>query len=114
MVDRKKKTLETGYGGLPRAPVMIPADPQDLLDLMDHAATIAGTAEGATAPAFDHGMRVFNQLHAHFQMRIAIQLAETHQGLERATRALKVATWWLGAVTVGLGLLELWKMVHGH
>lgn len=77
-MERKKKTLERIYGWLPRAPESIPTDPQDLLDLMDDAATIAGTAQGATAPAFDHGMRVFNQLHAHYQMRMAIQLGEAH------------------------------------
>jgi hypothetical protein len=81
---------------------------------MDDASAIAGSAEGATAPAFDHGTRVFNQLYTHYQFRIAIQLGEAHRGLERATRGLRRATWWLGLVTVGIGAVELWKMFQSH
>lgn len=81
---------------------------------MDDASLYAGTAQGATAPAFDHGVRLFNQLYAHYQIRVAKQLGAAHQGLERATHALKVATWWLAAVTVALGIVELAKLFRGH
>ena len=113
-MDRSKKRLELAYGGLPKLPDVIPTNTQDLLDLMDHAAEIAGSAQGATAPAFDHGMRVFNQLYAHYQLHVSMELGAAHRGLERATNALKVATWWLGGITFLLGGVELWKMAVGH
>lgn len=111
-MDRVKKTLDWSKGTYPQAPEPTPTDCRDLLDLMDEAATYAGSAEGATAPAFDHGMRVFNQLHAHYQVSIAKELAEAHQGLKEATVGLRVATWWLAAVTVALGAVEILKLAR--
>lgn len=113
-MERKKKMLEIGHGGLPRMPKDIPNDAQDLLDLMEHAVAIAGSAQGATAPAFDHGMRVFSLLHAHQQLRIAILLGKAHRELECATKGLRVATWGLAFATVFIAVLELWKLFHSH
>jgi hypothetical protein len=109
-MDRVKKALERRHG-LPYVPDVIPTDPQELLDLMDDASMVAATAQGSTAPAFDHGMRVFNQLNAHYQIYIARELAAAHQGMKDATNALKVATWWLAAITIALGAVELLKLV---
>jgi hypothetical protein len=81
---------------------------------MDDASRYAAPAEGATAPQFDHGMRVFNQLYAHYQIHVAKEIGEAHHALKSATNALKVATWWLAAVTIVLGVVEITKLVHGH
>jgi hypothetical protein len=89
---REKKKLDWSRH-TPKVPEPIPADAQDLRDLMDDASAYAGSAQGATAPAFDHGMRVFNQLYAHYQVIVAKDLAAAHHDLKSATNALRVATW---------------------
>ena len=103
---RDKKTLER-KDGFPCVPDPMPTDQQELLDLMDDASSIAATAQGATAPSFDHGMRVFNQLNAHYQIHVVRKLAKAHHGL-------KVATWWLAGVTVVLCFVEFFKFFRGH
>lgn len=100
--------------GRPYVPDPAPTDPAELLEMMNDASTYAAAAEGATAPQFDHGMRVFNQLHAHHQLHIAKELGEAHHALKEATNALKIATWWLAGVTIALGLVELFKLARGH
>lgn len=93
--------------GIPTMPEIIPSDPKDLISLMDDAAECARHGQGETAPKFDHSMRVFKQLNAHFQIAIEQRLSKAHQDLSSATKGLKVATWWLAAITVLLGAVEL-------
>jgi hypothetical protein len=71
--EPKRLTREQGYLVFP---TVVPTDVQDLLDLMDHAAEEAGKGQGSGAPYFDHGMRLFNQLHAHFQIKSSHDLAQ--------------------------------------
>lgn len=115
MTARVKKTLPRDSTGMfPVLPDPVPNDPTELLDLMDDAASFAARGQGAGAPAFDHGVRVFNQLNAHYQARIARELGEAHHGLTSATNALKAATWWLAGVTVLLGVVEIGKLAMVH
>jgi hypothetical protein len=95
-------------------PDPVPGDVEELLELMDDAARHASTAQGAGAPAFDHGTLIFSQLKAHYDLHVARELAAAHLGLKRATNALKLATWWLGIITLLLGAVELWKTFRGH
>ena len=115
MADKTRKTLPKDPTGMhPVLPDQIPDDPNDLLDLMDEAATHAARGRGPGAPTYDRGVLLFNQLHAHFQTRIVHRLGEEHAGLTSATKALKVATWWLAIVTFILGAFEGYKLVCGH
>lgn len=109
-----KKTLPRDRHDKPTMPELVPSDPRELLDLMDDASTYASAAIGATAPQFDHGIRLFNQLNAHYQIHIAKELGEAHHALKNATNALKVATWWLAAITIMLGGVEVFKIFNGH
>ncbi len=102
--------LERDESGMPVFPSEVPSDANDLLMLMDDAAAYAQRGQGVTAPTFDHGMRIFNQLNAHYQIAVARELSKAHEGLRSATRALKVATWWLAGITVLLGVIEVWKV----
>lgn len=111
--NREKKKLDWSRDR-PQVPSPMPTDPADLLDLMDDAAEYAASAEGVTAPAFDHGMRLFNELNAHYQIHVAKETAKAHHELTRATSALKVATWWLAIVTIALGGVEIFKLLQGH
>lgn len=111
---RNKRKLERNAMGSLVLPDSIPSDAEELLELMDDAARHAHTAQGAGAPAFDHGMLIFNQLKAHYDLDVARELAAAHMGLKQATNALKVATWWLGIITLLLGVVELWKAFKGH
>lgn len=107
MASRKKQVLPRDQTGLyPVPPDPVPTNPDDLLGLMDEASSFAGRGQGVGAPAYDHGVRVFSQLNAHYQARIARDLGKAH-------KALKIATWWLAAVTVALGVVEAWKLI-GH
>lgn len=90
-------------------PDAIPASAEDLLDLMDQAATSARKGQGSGAPAFDHGMRVFEQLQAHYQLKNTRELGQAHQSLRKATDALRAATWLLALVTVLLAGVEVFK-----
>jgi hypothetical protein len=115
VTDRVKKTLPRDAIGLfPVLPDTIPTDRKELLDLMDDAASLAAGGQAAGAPLFDHGIRIFNQLNAHYQAQIARDLGDAHHGLKNATTALKVATWWLAGVTVLLGFVEVCKLVIHH
>lgn len=100
--------------GLVQMPERVPRDTDELLELMDDACAAAAEADGATAPAYDHGMRVFSQLNAHYQVHMARELNEAHVGLRRATDKLSVATWWLVAITVMLAAIEIVKVIGGH
>lgn len=112
-MQRTKKTLDHTHRP-PRIPEPIPTDPEELLDLMDDAANYAAAAQGATAPAFDHGMRIFNQLNARFQIQAAREMADAHRGLIRATNGLNGATWWLAGVTIALGAVEVFGLFHAR
>lgn len=109
-VDR----MERDFVGNPVAPNPIPEDPERLLQLMDEALNYAGAAQGPGAPAFGHGMRLFNQFKAHFDLHISQEMSAAHARLASATRALKIATWWLAAITVLLGAVEVVKIWRGH
>ncbi len=87
-------------------PDPMPTDTGKLLDLMEEAfhSAIKGDPESRAA---ERGRILFDLLNSHFQHLSAMQLGEAHKGLERATTALKVATWWLAGVTVLLGLVEI-------
>jgi len=101
-------------GGLVQMPERVPRSTEELLQLMDDACAAAAEADGATAPAYDHGMRVFAQLNAHYQVYMARELTDAHIGLKRATDRLSVATWWLVAITVTLAAIEIAKVIAGH
>jgi hypothetical protein len=105
----QRRLMERDYVGGPIAPNPIPNDPEQLLALMDEALQYAGTG-GAGSNAFEHGVRLFNQFRAHFEVVTARETAAAHAGLTSATRALKIATWWLAAITVLLGAVEGVKM----
>jgi len=113
-MDRARKSLERNRNGNPQFPDPVPTDPQDLLDLMDDASKYASAALSAGTVQFDHGMRLFNQLNAHYQIRIIEELSKAHLGLKTATEALKVATWWLAIITFSLGAVELLKLFAHH
>jgi hypothetical protein len=87
-------------------PDPMPTDTRQLLDMMEEAFSSAIKGEPGTRPA-ERGKMLFDLLNSHFQHRIAIEIGQAHNGLERATKALNVATWWLAGVTVLLGLVEL-------
>jgi hypothetical protein len=89
----------------------MPTDTRQLLDMMEEAFSSAIKGEPGTRPA-ERGKMLFDFLNSHFQHRSAIEIGEAHNGLERATTALKVATWWLAGVTVLLGLVELLGLFH--
>ncbi len=108
------KTLPRDRHGKPYVPEPPPSDPGELLDFMDDASKYAAAAQGATAPQFDHGIRVFNQLYAHYQLHMARELGDAHHALKSATNALRLATWWLAGITIALGLVEVVKMLRGH
>lgn len=78
---------------------------------MDEASKYAQDGQGVTSPTFDHAMRIFNQLNAHYQLSVSKELAEAHKGLRDATTGLKVATWWLAAITILLGMIEALKVL---
>ena len=101
--------LERDESGQLVLPANLPTNAQDLLVLMDEAANSAKNGMGATSPTFDHCMRIFNQLNAHYQLAVSQELAKAHIGLCSATLALKVATLFLAGVTVLLGGVEIWK-----
>jgi hypothetical protein len=84
----------------------MPTDTSKLLDLMKEAFHYAVKGDPGSKAA-ERGEITFDLLNSHFQYQSAIQLGEAHKGLERATTALKVATWWLALVTVFLGLVEV-------
>jgi hypothetical protein len=109
-----KETLPRDRHDKPYVPEQVPSDPQVLLDLMDDASKYAASGQGATAPQFDHGIRLFNQLHAHYQIYVAKELGQAHHALKGATNALRVATWWLAVITIALGAVEVFKLINGH
>jgi len=88
---------------VPESPDPIPEDINVLMELMDDASKYAQGAQGMGAPLFDHSIRIFTQLNAHYQIKITRELQKAHNGLITATNALRVATWWLAIVTVLLG-----------
>lgn len=102
--------LERNRLGIVVFPEEVPNEAKDLLILMDDAAENARAGQGVTSPRFDHAMRVFNQLNAHYQIAVAQELSKAHEGLHSATLGLKIATWWLAGITVLLGAVEIWKM----
>jgi hypothetical protein len=84
----------------------MPTDTRQLLDLMEQAFNSAIKGEPGSRPT-ERGKMLFDLLNSHFQHRSAIELGEAHTGLERATKALSLATYLLAGVTVVLGLVEL-------
>ena len=109
----QRRIMERDYVGNPVPPTPIPTDPEQLLALMDEALEHAGTAV-AGSNAFEHGVRLFNRFKAHFDLVISKETAAAHAGLTSATRGLKIATWWLAAITVLLGVVEGVKILRGH
>lgn len=94
-----------------RPPDPMPTDTGQLLDCMKEAFSDAISGEPGSRGA-ERSRMLFELLNSHFQHRSAIELGEAHKGLERATKALNVATWWLAGVTVLLGLVELLGLFH--
>ena len=95
---------------------LVPPDPmstdtRQLLDHMEEAFSDAIKGEPGSR-ATERSKMLFELLNSHFQRRSAIELGEAHNGLERATKALSMATWWLAGVTVLLGLVELLGLFH--
>ena len=72
---QRVRRMQRDYVGNPIAPNPIPDDGEQLLELMDEALEHAVTAQGTGAGAFDHGMRLFNQFKAHFDLRVSKELA---------------------------------------
>lgn len=105
-MTRERKRLQRDDVGNLVPPVPMPTDTRELLDYMEEAFCSAIKGEPGSRAA-ERGKILFDLISAHFQHRSAIELGEAHNGLERATKALKWATWWLAGVTVLLGLVEL-------
>ena len=121
MRNPNERKLKRGSVGEPLFPDPVPTKVEELLELMDEASEHAGTAQGAGAPSFDHGTRIFNQLKAHFDLHMAREMAAAHLGLKQATENLKaatnnlkLATWGLAVITLLLGGIELWKVIAEH
>ena len=89
----------------------MPTDAETILKLMDEASKYAETGQGVTSATFDHAMRVFNQLNAHYKIAISKEIADAHKGLRDATIGLKISTWWLAAITIILGFVEVYKIL---
>ena len=111
MNTREKLTLPRDNLGRPMCPSDLPEEPIHLLDLMDDALDYANKGTASGAPAFDHGRRIFDQLKAHYELYVSRDLASAHLGLTVATNRLKIATWWLAAITILLGVVEGIKLV---
>ena len=107
----ERKRLQRDEVGNLLPPDPIPTDTQELLDLMEEAFRNAIMGEPGSR-AWERGRILFDLIHSQFQLRSATELEEAHNGLARATKTLKVATWWLAGVTVFLGLVELLGFVH--
>jgi hypothetical protein len=105
--------MEVDDRGNPIVPNPMPNDSEELLVLMDEALEHAGRGVPGSF-AWEHGVRLFNQFKARFDLLISKETAAAHAGLTSATQALKIATWFLAAITVLLGLVEGFKMWRGH
>lgn len=105
-MTRERTRLQRDPLGNPVPPEPMPTDTRDLLDLMEEAFRVAIMGTPGSL-AWERAKILFDLLHSNFQLRSATDLGEAHKGLERATKALGVATWWLAVVTVFLGAVEL-------
>lgn len=110
MGPERRRLLRDDVGNLV-PPDTLPTDTRELLDMMDEAFRVAIKGE-PDSRAWERAKLLFDLLHSHFQLRSAAELGEAHDGLARATKTLKVATWWLAGVTVFLGIVELLGFVH--
>ena len=110
MTSKGKRLQQDEVGNLV-PPDLIPTDTNELLGLMDEAfrSAIKGTPGSI---AWERSKILFDLIHSHFQLRSAAELGEAHNGLERATKILMLATWWLAGVTVFLGAVELLGFFH--
>jgi hypothetical protein len=109
----QRRIMERDGVGRPIPPNPIPDDGERLLGLMNEALEYAGYGV-AQSEASEHGKHLYNRFKAHFDLVTSKELAVAHAGLASATRALKIATWWLAAITVVLGVIEIIKMWRGH
>ena len=110
-MPRERKRLQRDEVGNLVPPDPMPTETRELLDLMEqkfHSA-IKGTPGSRE---WERDKILFDLIHSHFQLLNAAELAEAHNGLERATKALQSATWWLAGITVFLGLVELLGFFH--
>ncbi len=105
--------MQRDHGGRPIPPNPVPNNSQQLLELMEESLSYAGQGVVGSI-AYEHGRHLYERFKARFDLLIAQETAAAHMGLTSATRALKVATWVLAAVTVALGLVEGFKMWRGH
>lgn len=105
-MSRERKQLQRDHQGNLVPPDPMPTDTRELLDLLDEAFRNAVKGEPGSR-GWERAKILFDLLHSNFQLRSATELGEAHHSLERATTALKVATWWLAGVTVLLGVVEL-------
>lgn len=105
-MTRERKRLQRDEVGNLVPPDPMPTDTRELLDLLDEAFHSAIKGEPGSR-AWERAKILFDLIHSNFQLRSATELGEAHHSLERATTALKVATWWLAGVTVLLGVVEL-------
>jgi hypothetical protein len=110
-MTRERKRLQRDPVGNLVPPEPMPTDTRELLDLMDEAFRVAIMGEPGTR-AWERSKILFELIHSNFQLRSATDLGEAHKGLERATKALGMATWWLAVVTVFLGAVELLGFFH--
>ena len=99
--------------GRPMPPEPVPSDAQQLLELMGESLDYAGQGVVGSA-AHEHGSRLFDRFKAHFDLLNAQETAKVHHGLTSATRGLNIATWFLAAITILLGVVEGVKMWRGH
>ena len=106
-----RKQLQRDQLGNLVPPDPMPTDTRELLDLMEQAFRFAIQGEPGSR-AWERAKILFDLIHSNFQLRSATDLGEAHKGLERATKALNVATWWLAGITVLLGVVELLGFLH--
>lgn len=107
--------------GLTLLPDPLPDSAEGLLALSRELVIAAAEGQGAGAPKYDRPMAQLGHVRASIDHLLSQETVETskrlhdaHASLERATRALKAATWWLAGATVALGCLEVYKTIAGH
>ena len=82
-------------------------------EAMDEALDWASAGQASGSAAFDHGRMLFERISASVQRELNHELAHAHTDLRNATNALKIATYWLGAITIVLGVVEVFKLFRG-
>jgi hypothetical protein len=97
-------------GLMKKLPEPVPHDSEELLELIDQSLAWAATGQ-VGSEKFEHGMRLYEQAYAHYELVMAREMARAHHDLKNATKALNVSTVMLALVTLGLAVVAVWKAV---